>query len=168
MRGGTDLPIPVTPLNKIKDPSSFIRRFLKECASLHARVTDRVKDQVSGRTVPKPGSFAYHHKAQQSIDLKMREKFMVSEGTKFLVKIYNDMIDATELDVSDGARKISMETKMMKQLNSSENEYQRYNGYTPRNKKEFDHIVPIKRGGSNDESNIQLIPKELNRQKGAR
>ena len=168
LRGGTDLPIPVTPLNKIKDPSSFIRRFLKECASLHARVTDRVKDQVSGRTVPKPGSFAYHHKAQQSIDLKMREKFMVSEGTKFLVKIYNDMIDANELDVSDGARKISMETKMMKQLNSGENEYQRYNGYTPRNKKEFDHIVPIKRGGSNDESNIQLIPKELNRQKGAR
>ena len=70
--------------------------------------------------------------------------------------------------MSDGARKISMETKMMKQLNSGENEYQRYNGYTPRNKKEFDHIVPIKRGGSNDESNIQLIPKELNRQKGAR
>lgn len=160
----------VMSLSNIKDKSAYIKALLKPMISLYLDKNDRIPLQKSNATtyVPKPGTWAYHHKSQTMQDVKIREEFLVTKQPKILKTAYEYMTKNNIVDSGYERTDIDEISRMQLELEDKQTDYERWKDFTPANVKTVDHTLPVVKGGSNDISNLGLMSKELNSSKNAR
>ena len=166
----------VIKLSDIKDSGEFIKSLLKPMNLKYDDKSDReasrtinsVTKQPTVRYIPKPNTWAYHHKSQQLMDIKAREEFLVTKEPKILKTAYQKMCANNIVAKSYQRTDIDESVRRQLELENTKTDYQRWDDFKPAHVKTLDHTKPVVDGGSNDISNLGLMSKELNSSKNAR